>query len=416
MNSIFNVFWNQTLQRFVVTSELGKSRSKPLSSVHHIIRPLSAVFASTLATMTAITTPTTLGLGLAVTAQSALAEPIGSLYQDCRYPLTSGKYSVWIATASIHYPLNTAPKSETLMLVYGDSNYDVDMQGKEAQYLARATADSVCAVYLTKVAATLASTSASEASSSVSVTSTAAVQASSAFSAATSAAEQSASAVPLAESSAKQASVAASSATHFADHASTSALSASTAMVAASQSHASATSSAERAKIHGCRSGMEAGSQGAVACGEAASTSAVEATAVGKNAYASADNAVALGADSVADEANTVSVGNPNLERRITNVADGIAPTDMVNKRQLDRVSKKLRSGIAGVAAVAGIPQATLAGASMFGLGVGNYKSENAIAIGYSHAAENGKLIFRINASLTTRGDVLSNVGISYQY
>jgi len=59
--------------------------------------------------------------------------------------------------------------------------------------------------------------------------------------------------------------------------------------------------------------------------------------AIGQNSSVSANtsNAVALGSGSVANQSNTVSVGAPGAERRITNVAAGVKPTDAVNVSQL---------------------------------------------------------------------------------
>jgi autotransporter adhesin len=51
----------------------------------------------------------------------------------------------------------------------------------------------------------------------------------------------------------------------------------------------------------------------------------------------------------VANEANTVSVGSAGSERRVTNVAAGIAPTDAVNVAQLNTVAAGFQSQIAGM-------------------------------------------------------------------
>jgi autotransporter adhesin len=80
--------------------------------------------------------------------------------------------------------------------------------------------------------------------------------------------------------------------------------------------------------------------------------------AIGVGASASAPNSVALGNGSVASLANTVSVGAPGSERRITNVAAGINPTDAVNVGQLNSVSAGLQSQIGGLnASVAALAQ-----------------------------------------------------------
>lgn len=75
-------------------------------------------------------------------------------------------------------------------------------------------------------------------------------------------------------------------------------------------------------------SNAAAGGAGAVASGNGS-------TALGNGAIASAGNAVALGAGSVANQDNTVSVGSSGSERRVTNVAAGVADTDAVNVSQL---------------------------------------------------------------------------------
>ncbi|WP_244847210.1 YadA-like family protein [Caballeronia sp. SL2Y3] len=57
--------------------------------------------------------------------------------------------------------------------------------------------------------------------------------------------------------------------------------------------------------------------------------------AIGGNASATAENAVALATNAVADQANTVSFGNSTDKLRITNIADGIADSDVATVGQL---------------------------------------------------------------------------------
>ncbi|WP_439287316.1 YadA family autotransporter adhesin, partial [Lonepinella sp. BR2357] len=169
--------------------------------------------------------------------------------------------------------------------------------------------------------------------------------------------------------------------------------------------------------------GAKATGKNSSAFGHNAIANADNSTAIGANAQATAPNSVALGANSVANEANTVSVGSAGHERRITNVADGVNPTDAVNKRQLDKVSsdlhrtdRKLRAGIAGAVAVANIPQVTKPGGSVVGLGVGNYNGQSAVAVGYSRASESNKVIIKMSAGATTQGDYNVGAGIGYQW
>jgi trimeric autotransporter adhesin len=74
------------------------------------------------------------------------------------------------------------------------------------------------------------------------------------------------------------------------------------------------------------------------AVGYHASVGAENGTALGSGATVTpaAVNAVAIGANSVATEPNTVSFGSVGNERRLTNVAPGVAGTDAVNLNQLN--------------------------------------------------------------------------------
>ena len=174
-------------------------------------------------------------------------------------------------------------------------------------------------------------------------------------------------------------------------------------------------------------SGAKAKGNNSSSFGTNASALAENATAIGQGAKATANNAVALGQGSVANEANTVSVGSVGNERRITNVADPVRGTDAANKQYVDRsvgafrsemkkTDKKLRGGIAGATAAANIPQVTKAGGSMVGLGVGNYKGESAVAVGYSRASDNNKVIFKVSGAATTQGDYNVSAGVGYQW
>ena len=173
--------------------------------------------------------------------------------------------------------------------------------------------------------------------------------------------------------------------------------------------------------------GSNASGENGTALGNNSQASGKNSTAVGQDAKAIANNSVALGQGSVANEANTVSVGSVGNERRITNVADPVRGTDAANKQYVDRsvgavrsemkkTDKKLRGGIAGATAAANIPQVTKAGGSMVGLGVGNYKGESAVAVGYSRASDNNKVIFKVSGAATTQGDYNVGAGVGYQW
>lgn len=119
---------------------------------------------------------------------------------------------------------------------------------------------------------------------------------------------------------------------------------------------------------------------------------------------------------------------------RITNVQDGVAPTDAVNVRQLnqqgniinqridnlaDNVKKNKKrndAGIASTAAMANIPQVMLAGKSGVGVGVGHRSGQNAIAVGYSRASDNAKHIIKLSAGIDTQSKATFGAGYMYQW
>ncbi|MDD6910244.1 YadA-like family protein [Actinobacillus minor] len=129
-----------------------------------------------------------------------------------------------------------------------------------------------------------------------------------------------------------------------------------------------------------------------------------------------------------ADENGDVKVAKADgSAAKITNVAAGTANTDAVNVSQLKQVAgdihnkinrnnKDLRAGIAGANAAAGLPQVYIPGKSMVAASAGTFKGQSAVAVGYSRASDNGKLILKLQGNANTRGDVGGSVGVGYQW
>ncbi len=203
------------------------------------------------------------------------------------------------------------------------------------------------------------------------------------------------------------------------------------------------------------------------AIGSGGIASAQNSIAIGTNATASDSNSVALGSNSVTSAAvgtneatvngvtyggfagnspvGTVSVGSAGSERTITNVAAGRISqdsTDAINGSQLhsvlqqntatinnniynninrlenkmDREDKRLRAGIAGATATAGLPQAYTPGKSMVAAAVGGYRDQSALAVGASRITDNGKVVLKLTGNVNTRGDFGGSVGAGYQW
>ena len=119
---------------------------------------------------------------------------------------------------------------------------------------------------------------------------------------------------------------------------------------------------------------------------------------------------------------------------RIVNVADPKDPTDAVNKRyvdnavkninnninrldnKIDHVDRRLRAGIAGATAISFLQRPNEAGKSLVSVGVGGYRNENALAVGYGRNSDNNKISIKVGASINSRSDVNWGGSIGYQW
>jgi len=178
------------------------------------------------------------------------------------------------------------------------------------------------------------------------------------------------------------------------------------------------------------------------AAGYGSVASGAGSVAVGNRAQASGSNSVALGTGSTDGGApNVVSVGAPGSERRITNVAPGIAGTDAVNVDQLNAfgsgvlsaansytnrqfavldslLSTKINRAAAGGAALAGVPQAVIPGKGFLGAGVGGRGDQVSFAVGMSTVRDDQyNTTFKAGAALDTRGGYVSyNAGVGFHF
>jgi hypothetical protein len=147
-----------------------------------------------------------------------------------------------------------------------------------------------------------------------------------------------------------------------------------------------------------------------VAVGANTTVSARNSVAVGANAQvlASAPGSVALGQGSIASEPNTVSVGSPGLERRITNVADGVNSRDAVNRRQLDGVGA-LASAFSALTANARSSDDT-----QVSLGIGVYKGSTALAGGVYHYLSRNILLNAGVSIAPQQGEFAGRAGVTF--
>ncbi|VTX73880.1 YadA-like family protein [Haemophilus parainfluenzae] len=85
-------------------------------------------------------------------------------------------------------------------------------------------------------------------------------------------------------------------------------------------------------------------------------------------------------------------------------------------ERKINKQGKEARAGIAGANAAAALPQVYTPGKSMVAAAAGTFKGQNALAVGYSRASDNGKVILKLQGNANTSGDVGAGVGVGYQW
>ncbi len=199
------------------------------------------------------------------------------------------------------------------------------------------------------------------------------------------------------------------------------------------------------------------------------SKNAVAGLAVGPASLADGAYSVALGAESVARDAHVAagttdsaytygglndnnvaakatkatrvaSIGAEGKERQLQHVAAGVispTSTDAVNGSQLyytnkavenntrainqlrgdvHKMDRQLRAGIAGATALSFLQRPNQPGKSVVSLGVGGYRGESAVAIGYSRNSDNNKISIKVGAGVNTRSDINYGASIGYQW
>lgn len=126
--------------------------------------------------------------------------------------------------------------------------------------------------------------------------------------------------------------------------------------------------------------------------------------------------------------------GTNGKETIIAGVADGKAPTDAVNVRQLiattqstnnavhhlnrriNQLSKESRAGIAGAMATAGLQQVNQAGKTSISVGSAVFKGESAVALGLSKLSDSGHIGVRLTGMTTSNGDTGGSVSVGYSW
>ncbi|WP_052506691.1 YadA-like family protein [Mannheimia massilioguelmaensis] len=94
-----------------------------------------------------------------------------------------------------------------------------------------------------------------------------------------------------------------------------------------------------------------------------------------------------------------------NINNRVSNVEAKVSST-----------RKEMRGIGANAAAGMSLPQVYTSGKSMVSAAVGAYKDQSAVAVGWSRASDNGKVIIKLTGTANTVGDVSAGAGVGFQY
>ncbi len=112
---------------------------------------------------------------------------------------------------------------------------------------------------------------------------------------------------------------------------------------------------------------------------------------------------------------------------QISNVSAGVADTDAVNVAQLKGITNNFddklnqladdaNSGTASAMAMAGLPQAYIAGKSMAVGATSYYNGQGAVAIGLSKVSDNGRWVIKTGVSADTGGEVGGTIGAGMHF
>ena len=88
------------------------------------------------------------------------------------------------------------------------------------------------------------------------------------------------------------------------------------------------------------------------------------------------------------------------------------------NTTRITELSTESRAGIAGVAAMANIPQINDAGSNKYNIsvGIGKHRGETAYALGISGVSDDGRVVYKASAALDSQNKVTAGLGLGYQF
>ena len=146
--------------------------------------------------------------------------------------------------------------------------------------------------------------------------------------------------------------------------------------------------------------------------GQKIDNTAVPALSVGGNQITNVANGAINATSKDAVNGSQLHALKNDMNQQFGDVNNRIGNLD----NRLGKTTKDLRAGVAGAAAIAGLPEIHLAGKSMVAVAGSTYKGQSAVAIGYSRLSDNSKVKLKLTGSSTSRGDFIGTVGVGYAW
>ncbi|VEJ09563.1 YadA-like family protein [Actinobacillus delphinicola] len=119
----------------------------------------------------------------------------------------------------------------------------------------------------------------------------------------------------------------------------------------------------------------------------------------------------------VNDPTSVANVGYVN-KAMVANAAANQALNQRMDDldHRVNKMNKDLRGGVASAIAMGFLQTPALASQSMVSAAIGTYHSQEAVAVGYGHRSDDGKMSFKVGFSVNTRKDLGAGAGIGYAW
>ena len=117
-------------------------------------------------------------------------------------------------------------------------------------------------------------------------------------------------------------------------------------------------------------------------------------------------------------EGEGIKISGETLENGVRQIKVGIDKNVVATKQELAQVARLSSAGIAGVAAMANIPQINEAASNRYNIavGVGYHKGEKALAVGISGVSDGGRVVYKASAAMDSQRQTTVGLGVGYQF